>query len=277
MAKKIIFSNFKGGVGKTTNSVMLAYELAKQNFKTLVIDLDPQSNSTQLISRTYTKQQKETLNINKSMMLAIQEKNLRDAIVNIMPNLFLLPSHKDFVEYPDFLELTYLPNQENYKEKRINHFKQLLNEIEHEYDYIIIDCPPTISIFTDTALYISDFIVIVLQTQQRSLDGAEAFWEYAQTFYNKYSNVDFDIAGILPVIMKNDSGIDNQIIKDAENTFGENRIFNNIIKHMERLKRYDREGIADSDYTEKSDFHDKKVHAVYQLLADEIIKRVEDN
>ena len=74
--------------------------------------------------------------------------------------------------------------------------------------------------YTNTALYTSDFLIIVLQTQQRSLDGAEAFWEYAQTFYDKYPTVDFDIAGVLPVLMKNDSGVDNQIIKDALESFG---------------------------------------------------------
>lgn len=168
------------------------------------------------------------------MMVSIQEKNLKPAIVKIMDNLYLLPSHKDFVNYPDFLELTFLPTEENYKEKRIAYFDYLLSDIEDEYDYIIFDVPPTLSIFTDTALYSTDYIVIVLQTQQRSLDGAEAFWEYAQEFYNRYTNVDFDIAGILPVLLKNDSGIDNQIIFD---------------------------------------FHDTKVHKLYNELANELLER----
>lgn len=275
MTKKIVFGNFKGGVGKTTNSVMVAYELAKKGYKVLVCDLDPQANSTQLLRRTYGLQNNTELVIEETMMIAIQKGNIETAIVNIMPNLFLLPSHKDFVNYPDFLELTFGTGEENYKEKRIAFFSQLLKSIEEEYDYIIYDVPPTLSIYTDTALYSSNYIVIVLQTQQRSLDGAEAFWEYLQTLYNTYSAIDFDIAGVLPVLLKNDSGIDNQIIKDAKVSFGEEILFDTIVRHMERLKRYDRKGIAEEGYTEQYDFHDRKVHELYNQLANEIVTRTE--
>lgn len=273
MSKKIVFSNFKGGVGKTTNSVMTAYELAKKGNKVLVCDLDPQANSTQLLSRTYALQNDKELNVKQTMMVSIKNKDLAPAIVEIMENLYLLPSHKDFVNYPDFLELMFLPNLENYKEKRIAYFNYLLSDIEDDYDYIIFDVPPTLSVFTDTALYSTDYIVIVLQTQQRSLDGAEAFWEYSQEFYNRYENVDFDIAGILPVLLKNDSGIDNQIIVDASDSFGEKNVFETIVRHMERLKRYDRLGISEKGYTEQFDFHDTKVHKLYNDLADELIRR----
>lgn len=276
MAKKILFGNFKGGVGKTTNSVMVAYELAKQGKKVLVCDLDPQANSTQLLVRTYKLQNSEELPVKESMMVAIQNKNIEGAIVNVMDNLDLLPSHKDFVNYPDFLELMFLPNVENYKEKRIAYFDYLINDIEEKYDYIIFDVPPTLSVFTDTALYATDYIVIVLQTQQRSLDGAEAFWMYLQELYDRYDNIDFDIAGVLPVLLKNDSGIDNQIIIDAKETFGENMIFSTIVKHMERLKRYDRKGIAEKGVTAEYDYHDNKVHELYESLTNELKKRVGD-
>lgn len=273
MSKKIVFTNFKGGVGKTTNSVMTAYELSKKGYKVLVCDLDPQANSTQLLSRTFKLQNKKELNIEQTMMVSIQNKDLKPAVVKIMDNLFLLPSNKDFVNYPDFLELTFLPSTENYKEKRIAYFDYLLSKIEDDYDYIIFDVPPTLSIFTDTALYSTDYIIIVLQTQQRSLDGAEAFWEYAQEFYNKYDNVEFDIAGVLAVLLKNNSGIDNQIISDASESFGEGNMFKTIVRHMERLKRYDRQGISEKGFTDISDFHDDKVHKLYGKLVDEIIER----
>lgn len=275
MVKKIVFGNFKGGVGKTTNSVMFSYELAKEGYKVLLCDLDPQANSTQLLDRTYRRQHGVSLNIDKTMMVAIQENDLEPSVVEIMDNLFLLPSNKDFVDYPDYLELTFPPDTVNYKEDRIAHFSNLLREIEDQYDLIIIDCPPTISIYTNSAIYSSDLIVIVLQTQQRSLDGALAFWEYAQTFYNKYENVDFGIAGILPVLMKNDSGVDNQIIKDSIEIFGTKNVFSNIVKHRDRLKRYDREGIADPDFTDTWDYHDKRIHELYSAIANEFVERIE--
>ncbi|WP_057908038.1 ParA family protein [Latilactobacillus graminis] len=273
MTKKLVFGNFKGGVGKTTNSVMVAYELARKGYKTLVCDLDPQANSTQLLRRTYVLQNGKELEVPKTMMLALQEENLDSTIVNIMENLYLIPSHKDFVNYPDFLELKFLPNLQNYKEKRIAYFNEQLKTVEDKFDYIIFDVPPTLSIFTDTALYSSDSVVIVLQTQQRSLDGAEAFWEYLQTFYNTYEASNFDIAGVLPVLLKNNSGLDNQIIADAKETFGEDTLFNTVIKHMERLKRYDRKGIAEQNLTEGTDYHDRKVHELYSRLVEEIIER----
>lgn len=273
LTKKILFGNFKGGVGKTTNSVMTAYELAKKGYKTLVCDLDPQSNSTQLLRRTYGLQHNSELKIDKTMMVAIQEEELPDAIVEIMNNLYLLPSYKDFVSYPDFLEMKFMPNVPNYKEKRMSYFGTLLSEVENKFDYIIFDVPPTLSIFTDTALYDTDYVIIVLQTQQRSLDGAEAFWEYLQEFYNNHTAIDFDIAGILPVLLKNNSGIDNQIIKDARETFGKDMIFENIMHHMERLKRYDRKGISEKGLTSVNDFHDIRLHALYGKLTEEIIAR----
>jgi len=114
-------------VGKTTNSVMAAYELAKKGYSVLVCDLDPQANSTQLLSRTYYLQNNNDLKIEKTMMVALQERNLSSAIVKVMDNLFLLPSNKDFVNYPDFLELTIPATVPNYKKERISYFSKLLN------------------------------------------------------------------------------------------------------------------------------------------------------
>ncbi|USS89988.1 AAA family ATPase [Fructilactobacillus cliffordii] len=276
MTKKIVFGNFKGGVGKTTNSVMSAYELANKGYKTLVCDLDPQSNSTQLLRRTYGLQNGKELKINKTMMVAIQEGNIEPAVVNIMDNLDLLPSYQDFTNYPDFLEQKFLPTEPGYKEKRNAYFDQLLKSFQEKYDYIILDVPPTLSIFTDAALYTTDYVVVVLQTQQRSLDGAEAFFEYLQRFYDTYENTDFDVAGVLPVLLKNDAGVDNSILKEANEIFGKDMIFNNIVKHMERLKRYDRLGISEKGKTEKWDFHDTKLHEKYSNLTSEIIERTED-
>lgn len=277
MTHTLLFANFKGGVGKTTNSVMTAYELSKLGYKTLVCDLDPQANATQLLRRTYTLQHNEEMAFPETMMVALQNEDIRPAIVKVMKNLYLLPSHKDFVNYPDFLELKYLANMPNYKERRISYFNNQLKQVQSEYDFILIDVPPTLSIYTDSALYAADNVIIVLQTQQRSLDGAIAFWEYLQTFYNEHSTIDFDILGILPVLLKNNAGLDNQIIKDAKETFGDDLLFNTIIKHMERLKRYDRLGISEKGKTSKHDFHDEKTHEIYIQLTKEILNRLKEN
>ena len=280
----------KGGVGKTTNSVMTAYQLAKLGYKTLVCDLDPQANATQLLRRTYGLQHGSDLQIDKTMMVALMDENIKPAIVNIMDNLYLLPSSEDFKNYPDFLEMKFMLDNEKIqagdsntlqsemskvKEQRIAYFAQQLAKVRDEYDFIIIDVPPTLSIFTDSAIYAADFVIIVLQTQQRSLDGAETFFEYLQQMYNDYANVDFDILGVLAVLMKNNAGLDSQILKDAETDFGKNMLFDQIIRHMERLKRYDRTGIAEKGLT-KYDMHDTRLHYIYNTLTKEIVSRLKD-
>ena len=286
----ILYGNMKGGVGKTTNSVMTAYQLAKLGYKTLVCDLDPQANATQLLRRTYGLQHGTGLQINKTMMVALTEENIKSAIVNIMDNLYLLPSSEDFKNYPDFLEMKFMLDKEKIeagdsttlqsemskvKEQRISYFAQQLAKVRDEYDFVIIDVPPTLSIFTDSAIYATDFVIIVLQTQQRSLDGAETFFEYLQQMYNDYANIDFDILGVLAVLLKNNVGLDNQILKDAETDFGKDMLFNQIIRHMERLKRYDRTGIAEKGLT-KYDMHDTRLHYIYNTLTKETVARLKD-
>lgn len=286
----ILYGNMKGGVGKTTNSVMTAYQLAKLGYKTLVCDLDPQANATQLLRRTYGLQQGTDLQIGKTMMVALTEENIKPAIVNIMDNLYLLPSSEDFKNYPDFLEMKFMLDKgkiesgdsttlqsemSKVKEQRIAYFSQQLAKVRDEYDFIIIDVPPTLSVFTDSAIYATDYVIIVLQTQQRSLDGAETFFEYLQQMYNDYANIDFDILGVLAVLLKNNVGLDNQILQDAEADFGKNMLFNQIIRHMERLKRYDRTGIAEKGLT-KYDMHDTRLHYIYNKLTKEIVARLKD-
>lgn len=310
----LVYANFKGGVGKTTNSVMTAYQLAKKGYKVLVCDLDPQSNATHLLTRTYSRQnnqskqefvkeivkqsrkekkqlseeeideeishiyekrEKKELKIEKTMMLALSEEDVESAIVKVMDNLYLLPSDADFTDYPDFLEQTFMPNEDNYKEKRTSYFSKQLSKVKDNYDFVIVDVPPTLSIYTDSAVYAADDIIIVLQTQQDSLDGAIAFFKYLQKIFDRYHAINFDILGILPVLLENRAGLDSQILKDAKATFGKENVFKNIIKHMERLKRFGRVGIADKDAEYgKGDFHDIKVHYVYNKLTDEILDRL---
>lgn len=310
----LVYANFKGGVGKTTNSVMTAYQLAKKGYKVLVCDLDPQSNATHLLTRTYSRQNNQSkqefvkeivkqsrkekkqlseeeideeisdiyekrenkeLKIEKTMMLALSEEDVESAIVKVMDNLYLLPSDADFTDYPDFLEQTFMPNEDNYKEKRTSYFSKQLSKVKDNYDFVIVDVPPTLSIYTDSAVYAADDIIIVLQTQQDSLDGAIAFFRYLQKIFDRYHAINFDILGILPVLLENRAGLDSQILKDAKATFGKENVFKNIIKHMERLKRFGRVGIADKDAEYgKGDFHDIKVHYVYNKLTDEILDRL---
>lgn len=135
--------------------------------------------------------------------------------------------------------------------------------------------PPTLSSYTDSSMIASDYIVIVLQTQERSLVGAEAFIHYAQELYDTYSSeVNFDIIGILPVLLKNTSPVDQTILEQSKEKFGSENLFENVVRNMERIKRYDLIGITNPDNTHIRDMHDLRLHDLYSKITDELLERI---
>ncbi|MGH2016901.1 ParA family protein, partial [Aerococcus urinaeequi] len=154
------------------------------------------------------------------------------------------------------------------------HLSKTLRPIKDEYDFIIIDTPPTISLYTDNALMASDQVVIVMQTQERSLDGALGYVIYLNQLIENY-DADYDVLGILPVLLKNTSKVDKNILNRATEEFGENNMFENVIKNMERLKRYDVMGIGDPNLTTDYDRHDKDVFKIYENITNELLERLE--
>lgn len=260
----VTFGNFKGGTGKTTNSTMIAHALSMKGYKVLLCDQDPQANATSLYLKTKALESDEIVSFNKTLMAAIQEENLAQIVTEVKENLYLLPSFSDFALYPRFLEKKF-PNDPT---ARVQYFSSLIEPLKKDYDFIFIDVPPTISIITDAALYASDFVVVVLQTQERSLQGAEVFTGYLQSLIDDYG-ADLDIVGILPVLLKNGAAVDLATLDSAREIFGEENLFTNIVNNMERLKRFDITGITNDD------MHDRKVHKSYDTIAEEFITRVQ--
>lgn len=259
----VTFGNFKGGTGKTTNSTMLAYALAKKGYRVLLCDQDPQANATTLFLKTKAVREDDYITFEKTLMAAMQEGDLSSIVTEVTDNLFLLPSFSDFAQYPKFLEKRFEKEVD-----RVTYLSTLLEPLKKEFDFIFVDVPPTISIYTDSALYASDFVVVVLQTQERSLQGAEVFTQYLQTLLDDY-HADFDILGILPVLLKNGAAVDLATLENAKNVFGSNNLFESVIKNMERLKRYDITGIVEED------MHDKRVMDTYAKVAEEFLERLE--
>ena len=261
----ITFGNFKGGTGKTSNATMIGYQLAQQGHKTLLLDLDPQGNATNL----YLKTKEEVVTgkvaiFEKTLMAAIRDEDLLSTIVPIKDNLDLIPSAADFALYPRFMEKI-----SNYAD-RVYYLAGLVKPLRDKYEYIIVDIPPTISLITDSALVMSDYCVIVLQTHERSLQGAESFVNYMRDeIIGLYQAPTLDVVGILPVLLKNGAPVDISTLKAAQNIFGEKNMFKNTIRTMERLKRYDITGIT------LEDMHDKRVNEKYKEVTDELISRME--
>lgn len=269
----VCVGNYKGGVGKTKNNIMNAYELAKKGYKVLVVDLDPQANSTTVLVRTKKAHSSEVFSFEKTLMTAVREENLKGLEVPIVENLWLLPSYIDFANYTTFLDITYGIVEEtdndflNVTKDKITHFNKLLEPLKSDYDYIFIDVPPTKSYITDSAVMCSDYILIVLQTQELSLDGAQMYLQDLQTLANDY-NGQFEICGVLPVLMDGNSSSDQFVLETAADIFGQENIFENKVPNMARLKRFDNTGIIENDR------HDLKVVEFYSDVADELIKRI---
>ncbi|MBC1399930.1 ParA family protein [Listeria fleischmannii] len=268
-AKIVTFGNFKGGTGKTTNSAMIGNELANQGYKTLLVDLDPQANATSLYLLTKQRLEGEIVKFDKTLMSAIADGDLSEIVLNVKENLFLLPSFADFTSYPLFLEKKFPDSQF----KRVSYLSELLEPLKEKFDFILIDVPPTLSTYTDSALYGSDYTIIVLQTHERSLVGAEAYVKYLQELIDSY-NADFDILGVLPVLLKNNAAVDLSTLENATASFGESNMFQTVVKNMERLKRYDLIGIVDVDKDDSADMHDRRVAKLYSNVTQEFLDRL---
>lgn len=273
MAITICVGNYKGGVGKTKNNILNAYQLAKKGYKTLVVDLDPQGNATTVLLRTKKLHSEEIFSFDKTLMTAVRENDITNIETEIIENLYLLPSYIDFANYTTFLDKLYgvvEEGDENYFEitqQKITHFDNLLNPLKENYDYIFIDVPPTKSYITDSAVMASNYVLIVLQTQELSLDGAIQYLGDLQKLCNIH-NGNFEICGVLPVLMDNNASLDQFVLENAGEAFGEENIFNNKIPNMARLKRFDNTGITEFDR------HDLKVMELYNLVSDELIERI---
>lgn len=267
MTKIITFGNFKGGVGKTTNATQVAYELSKRGANTLLLDLDPQANATNIMLKTKVNLTDKIDQFDSSLMAAIQNKDLSKALVNITSNLDLIGSSSDFSLFPRVMEKQFSKYID-----RVKYLNELLSPITKNYDYVIIDVPPTISLITDAALYASDWCVIVMQTQQQALDGASAFIQYMQQeVIDTYKAPSLDLVGILPVLIQPGAPVDNLTLQNAEEEFGQDNILPTSIHQMQRLKRYGVTGITnDSRY-------DEKVFEVYKQVVNDILNRIEAN
>lgn len=264
-AVTLTFANFKGGVGKTSTTAIVGYNLNKMGYKVLIIDFDAQANITSLLLKTKSAQD-EIITIDKALMKAINEgSSLKKLVTPIQENLDLIPNAVDFSMYPRYLERNF-----DSEIDRISFFKNKLSYLKDDYDFILIDVPPTLSLLNDTAFFACDQIIVVLQTQERSLAGAEVFITYLQeTLIDEYKS-DVDILGILPVLSKKGARVDAEILKAASKEFGEANIFENKISLMERIKRFDMTGITNNP----KDQHDRRVHKTFMGVSKEVISRL---
>ncbi|MBS0979161.1 ParA family protein [Levilactobacillus brevis] len=259
----ITVGNYKGGAGKTSNSILIAYQLSKLGVKTLVIDLDPQTNATKALLLTKSANDPNNINtVDKTIMYGVSNQSFRDLPVKIINNLYLLPSFTDFQDFPKYV---YQHTNRSYDEALI--LKPLIDPLKDTFDIILLDVPPMSKEVTENAVVASDYTLISFQTQERSLTGAENYISDLLKYKDTYS-LDIDILGILPVLQNKNGSVDTAMLEAAKDAFGDDLVFKTVIPHMERIKRFDITGITDRDR------FDKKVMEKYKLVASEFAQRV---
>ena len=251
----ITIGNFKGGVGKTTACVLFSYLLSEQGKKVLLIDFDPQGNSTEIIQTTYNNIEKPKV----SFYQGIKRMDLKDSFIAISKNLTLLPSDWNLSKLPELLE-DYKKNERYYL---LDH---LLKSFKNDFDYIFIDVPPTLSVFTNNAILTSDYVLMVLQTQQQAFSSSVKFISYLKELKEDY-HANFELLGIIQHLIKKDGRVDNEIMDLSRETFGD-AIFTKQVFQRERVKRFGLSGITNEDT------HDERVLFMYRQLLDEIEKRL---
>jgi chromosome partitioning protein len=219
MGKIIAIANQKGGVGKTTTAINLAASLAVLEFKTLLVDADPQANATSGVGF-------DPRNVKTSIYECIvNDVNPRDIILaTTTPNLFLLPSHIDLVGAE--IEMINLPNRERM-------MKIVLEGLRDQYDFIIIDCSPSLGLITINALTGSDSVIIPVQCEYFALEGLGKLLNTIKIVQTRL-NPDLEIEGILLTMYDTRLRLSNQVVEEVKTHF-QQMVFDTIIQRNTKL------------------------------------------
>ncbi len=252
MAKIIAIANQKGGVGKTTTAVNLAAAMAFLEKNILLVDADPQSNATSGLGIDVKSQKLGTYQLLEHTATADQT-----IIPTSTPNLDLIPSHIDLVATE--IELVDQKNREYM-------LKKSLDTVNDNYDYIIIDCAPSLGLITLNALAAADSLIIPIQCEYFALEGLGKLLNTIKSV-QKIHNKNLDIEGLLLTMYDSRLRLSNQVVEEVQKHFGK-MVFKTIIQRNIRLSEAPSfgESIIDYDATSKGAKN-------YLNLANEVIKK----
>lgn len=252
MGKIIAFANQKGGVGKTTTCINVATYMALMGKKILILDIDPQGNATSAVGITKTKELKTIYDL-------IDGESAYEEVIQptIVENLYIIPSTVDLAGAE--VELIQIPHREKV-------IKNILDEIKNSYDFILIDCPPSLGLITVNALTASNSVIIPIQCEFFALEGLTQLMNTIRLI--KYHlNPDLDIEGVVMTMKDKRSNFTNQVSNEIIKFFNK-KVYLTTIPRNIRLAEAPSHGLPVALYDANS-----KGAEAYLSLAEEIMKR----
>ena len=248
----ISVTNQKGGVGKTTTAINLSACLAEAGKKVLVLDADPQGNTTSGLGLEKNELEKTIYN------LILGEVDIKDIeMKSCVDNLTVIPSNMNLSGAE--IELI----GENDREYIL---KTALSEIKDEYDFIIIDCPPSLNLITINALTASDTVLVPIQCEYFALEGLEQLL-HTLSLVKKKLNPTLDVEGIVFTMYDARTNLSLEVVEEVKRSLG-NNVYRTIIPRNVRLSEAPSHGLPITMYDTKS-----KGAESYRLLAEEVIDK----
>lgn len=253
--KTISIFNQKGGVGKTTSVVNLAVALSKLNKKVLVIDFDPQANTT-----TGLGFDKNELEKSIYKMFYDEGDNYKDYILKSEEGPYLIASENSL----SGLEVELVSIDE---EERLKMLSQIIEELKKDFDIILIDCPPSLGLLSLNALVASDSIIIPIQTEYYALEGVSELLKTYQTIKESIKE-DLEIEGVLLCMFDKDTDLSYEVVEEVKSFFKE-KVFSTMIPRNIKLAEAPSFGKSVISYDEKS-----KGARAYLSLAKELVENI---